>query len=250
MNPDTPDPGSTADILGSPAYLRTTYGPERAPQSSYPLYLARWLMETVYGRTGSLLDVGCGRGDYLDVFSQLGFSVAGVDISPAAPSLAPHHTVKVADLNSESLPFPADSFDFLFSKSVIEHTHQPVVLLTKACQALKPGGTAVIMTPSWRHTYWGAFYVDHTHVTPFTAPSLTDALGFAGFEVKSVIHFRQLPFLWRWPVLSPLVAAFAALRLPYRPMDAVPWPESVNKFIRFAREPMLLAVARRPAKEI
>ena len=243
------DNGPTDPILSSSAYLQTTYSATRAPKGGYPLELARWLLESVYGRTGSLLDFGCGRGDLLDAFSQVGFSVAGVDISPAAPGFSPGHDVRIANLDTEPLPFEPGAFDFLFSKSVIEHTRHPLVHLTKARDALKPGGVAVIMTPSWTHTYWGPFYIDHTHVTPFTLPSLTDALGYAGFEVLSAVHFLQLPFVWRRPWLHPVMMALGRLPLPYRPMHRVSWPEPFNKLIRFAREPMLLAVARRPLQE-
>jgi hypothetical protein len=59
--------------------------------------------------------------------------------------------------------------------------------------------------------------------------------------------FRQLPFLWRYPLLEPAVAAAATLPLPYRPLDRAPWPARVNTFIRFAKEVMLLGTARRPS---
>jgi SAM-dependent methyltransferase len=143
------------------------------------------------------------------------------------------------------LPFEPGSFDFVFSKSVVEHLHHPVRLLAKALEALKPGGIAVIMTPSWAHTYWGPFYIDHTHVTPFTGPSLLDAMTLAGFASVEVSHFYQLPFLWRYPFLKPLSWAIASLPLPYRPYKAAPWPEGFNKLIRFSKEVMLLAVGRR-----
>ena len=39
--------------------------------------------------------------------------------------------------------------------------------------------------------------------------------------------------------------ALGRLPLPYRPMHRVSWPEPFNKLIRFAREPMLLAVGDR-----
>ena len=140
------------------------------------------------------------------------------------------------------MPFPTSSFDFVFSKSVIEHLHSPSVLLSKAVAALRPGGMAVIMTPSWAHTYWGPFYMDHTHVTPFTATSLSAALQIAGFKQVDVSYFYQLPFLWRYPFLKPIAWTIASLPLPYRPYQTAPWQESCNKLIRFSKEVMLLGV--------
>lgn len=243
-------PCSTGDgsVLENPAYLETTYSPERAPYGPYPGQLAKHLAERYFGQPGRLLDIGCGRGEYLHAFSALGYRTTGVDISPAAAALAgPGMHVVRADLETEPLPFPEGSFDCVFSKSVVEHLRSPVTMLAKARAALAPGGTAVIMTPSWVHTHWGPFYIDHTHVTPFTAPSLTDAMTLAGFVEVRTVHFHQLPFLWRMPALRPAIRLLAALPLPFRPlMPEAPWPDGLNKLIRFANEVMLLAVGRRP----
>jgi len=234
-------------VLTASTYLDVTYSPTRAPYGKYPYLLAQWLLEHAYKKPGRLLDLGCGRGEHLAAFAQLGFDVAGVDISPRAVELAEGYQVKVADLERDSLPFPVNSFDFVFSKSVIEHMRYPTGLLSSALEALRPGGTAVIMTPSWAHTYWGPFYIDHTHVTPFTAPSLADAFALVGFENVKASHFYQLPFLWRYPFLKPVVWTMAALPLPYRPYQSAPWPDGLNKMLRFSKEVMLLAIGKKPS---
>ena len=240
--------GEATSVMEDAAYLDLTYSEERAAHGPYPGLLAAWLAKTYLPASGSLLDVGCGRGDYLSAFSDLGYQVAGTDISPGAPAFSPGHQVLIANLDLEPMPYPRESFDIVLSKSVIEHTRTPGVLLKKAFDALRPGGTAIIMTPSWSHTYWGPFYCDHTHVTPFTALSLNDALTLAGFHDVDVQHFIQLPFLWRYPILKPLIHLIRKLPIPFRPHMRAPWPEGMNKFIRFSNEVMLLAVAKKPKK--
>jgi len=235
-----------SSVMEDAAYLNVTYSEERAAQGPYPAQLAKWLADSFLPPNGSLLDVGCGRGDYLTAFSDLGYKVAGTDISPGAPGFSPDHQVLTANLDLDPLPFPPESFDIVFSKSVIEHTRTPVVLLKKAYDALRPGGTAIVMTPSWRHTYWGPFYCDHTHVTPFTAISLDDAMSLAGFEMVDVQHFLQLPVVWRYPILKPISQFLRMLPIPFRPHTNAPWPEEMNKFIRFSNEVMLLAIAHKP----
>ena len=242
------DNQNTSSVMQDAAYLDLTYSEDRAAHGPYPAKLATWLAKNYLPSSGSLLDVGCGRGDFLDAFSDLGYKVAGIDISPGAPAHSPEHDVKIADLNQEPLPFPQASFDIIFSKSVIEHTRTPGILLKKSFDALKPGGIAIIMTPSWTHTYWGPFYCDHTHVTPFTAPSLDDALTLAGFIDIDVQHFFQLPFLWRHPLLKPVIHMLRKLPIPFRPHNKAPWPENLNKLIRFSNEVMLLAIARKPER--
>jgi SAM-dependent methyltransferase len=236
---------SRARLLADAAYLDLTYSEERAPRGSYPSLLAAHLHDRVLGRAGRLLDLGCGRGEHLEAFARLGHEVVGIDISERAKELAAPFPVHVADLERDPLPVEPGVFDFAFSKSVVEHMREPVALLAAAHDALRPGGVAVVMTPSWEHTHWGPFYVDHTHVTPFTAPGLADALSLAGFAQVRVDHFRQLPVLWRRPWLRPAVGALARLPVSYRPYRQASWPDGVNKLIRFSKEVMLLAVARK-----
>lgn len=238
-------PFSKNDALTGRNYLDITYAPTRAPYGDYPYLLAKWLLGNVYKKPGRLLDFGCGRGEHLTAFSNLGFDVAGVDVSGRAKELAENFRVEVIDPTSDSFPFLPNSFDFVFSKSVVEHMHEPTQLLSKAFQVLHPGGIAVIMTPSWAHTYWGPFYIDHTHVTPFTLPSLSDALAIVGFESVSSSYFYQLPFLWRYPFLKPIVWALAALPIPYRPYQSAPWPDGLNKLVRFSKEVMLLGIGKK-----
>ena len=235
--------------LQKDTYLKVVYSEERRPTGPYDGQLAQYLLQNVYGETGSLLDIGCGRGDMLRGFSDAGFEVKGVDISPEVSAYCDPIEARVADLEHDLLPYPSGTFDFVFSKSVVEHMRNPMPMLESSFDALKPGGKAVIMTPSWVHHASGPFYLDYTHVTPFTAPSLDDAMRFAGFEDVDVTHFRQLPFLWRHPSLFLAVWLFSKLPLPYEPMYrmSVKWPSGFNKLIRFSKEAMLLGVGRKPS---
>jgi SAM-dependent methyltransferase len=238
---------STDTSQATPDYLELTYSEDRLPPSDYPSLLSAWLMQNAFRRTGSLLDVGCGRGDYLKTFASLGFEVTGVDSAPSAREMAPGIPVKVANIE-EGLPFADASFDYIFSKSNIEHLQQPGRMLHECFLVIRPGGLAVVMTPSWRHQ-WRVFYEDYTHVSPFTLNGLTDALTLAGFSGVEVRLFWQLPFLWKRPWLFPLTRGLALLPLRYRPWDRAPWPESINKLIRFSKEVMLLGLARKAAAE-
>ncbi|HWY61198.1 MAG TPA: class I SAM-dependent methyltransferase [Rhizomicrobium sp.] len=235
-----------APILHDGRYLSLTYDEKRLPKTAYPRRLAAYLTKSFLAPRGRLLDVGSGRGDFLEAFMGQGLQVAGVDISPAAPGLAPNHDVRVADLEREAMPFDKDSFDFAFSKSVLEHTRAPLKLLAEIKSTLKSGGVVIIMVPAWETGYKGSFYIDHTHITPFTLPSLEDAMQLAGFELVHSQLFWQLPFVWRRPWLLPLLWVIRMLPLPYRPMQKTNWPDSVNKIIWFSKEAMLLCVGRKP----
>lgn len=243
------EPSHDAALL-DPAYLDVTYSAERAPASDYPTLLARHLQQHWYGGTGRILDFGSGRGDALRAFSSLGFDAVGADVSPRAAEMAEGFDVAIVDPETSRLPFPDASFKYVFSKSVVEHMSRPLDLAREAQRVLEPGGIAVIMTPSWQHNAWGPFYIDHTHVTPFTAPSLKDLMTLAGFDDVASVHFHQLPFLWERPRLQPVPWLIRRLPLRYRPYnEQARWPEGVNKLIRFSNEVMLLARGQKAARD-
>lgn len=233
---------SDNSLCGNPRYLKVTYDPRRCPVNEYPYLLAQYLARNAFGPPGRLLDLGCGRGDHLAAFAAHGFDVVGVDLSASDHG---YRTI-VADLEEDEICHETGGVDYVFSKSVIEHLRHPDRLLESAFKTLRPGGRAVIMTPSWEYNYWGPFYVDHSHVTPFTACSLATALEIAGFEGIQVTYFHQLPFVWKYPVLRVIPALLRWLPVPYRPFRPAPWPEAVNKLIRFSKEVMLLGTAAKP----
>ena len=234
------------NALNSKEYLRVTYSKERAPYGPYPFQLAGYMCSNYYKHSGRILDIGCGRGDFLQAFSDFGLEPSGVDISPAALEYGHGFDVKILNLEKEDL-LCEKKFDFVFSKSVVEHMHNPIALAQSAYHNLKDGGTAIIMTPSWAHNYKSSFYIDHTHVTPFTKPSLKDLLEVGGFKDVKVHYFYQLPYLWKYPSLKFISKLVSFLPIPYAPLNEVPWKTSnkVNKFVRFSKEVMLLAVAKK-----
>jgi SAM-dependent methyltransferase len=242
---DAPREKYEESVFENQEYLEVIYNEKRRPKTDYPAKLAVHIRDKWYGGTGKLLDIGCGRGDNLKAFSEVGFSVAGVDLSPLSIEACRPHPVRVANLEMDKLPYRTASFEYVFSKSVIEHLHNPTLLLKEANRILTPGGTAVIMTPSWIHNRWGPFYLDYTHVTPFTLPSLRDAMNIAGFTNVRVLHFRQLPFLWRYRWMEPVFSALALVPIPYYPMYDINLPLSLNKIIRFSKEVMLLGVGNK-----
>jgi hypothetical protein len=85
------------------------------------------------------------------------------------------------------------------------------------------------------------FYIDHTHVTLFTLPSLRDALLMSGFKDVKVVYFTQLPFVWGRPKLDYIMRFFAQIPFPYAPVQDLTLLQSINKFVRFSKETMLLA---------
>lgn len=232
-------------VFSNKAYIEKVYSNERRPKTDYPSKFANHLKDNYFKGTGSLVDVGCGRGDMVHALSDVGFSATGVDLSPTSKEFCKPHPFKICDLANDNLPFEDNSFNYIFSKSVIEHIRDPMPMIKETYRVMKEGGTSVILTPSWLHISWGPFYLDHTHVTPWTKPSLRDAMQMAGYKDVKVYHFYQLPFLWKYPWMKPIPKLIQKLPFRYKPMYDVRLPAKLNTFLRFSNEVMLLAVGKK-----
>ncbi len=214
-------------------YLDVRYNERERPYTDYPSKLTQYLTEEYLRgyRGANLLDLGCGRGEFLHGFAELGFRVTGFDRSrPEQPRFS--EPVVVGDYQQSGLPFADGEFSVLFNKSVFEHVRDISPLLRECHRVMAPGGRLVSLVPDWK-AQWRHFYDDWTHVRPFTLTGLNECIQSHGFEVRAAKRFRQLPWLWERPYLSPLSDAAALLPSAFKR----------SKFVRFSKEWMLLVVA-------
>ena len=213
-------------------YLEVTYGHKEF--TSYPSQLAKHLFEKYDLKSKSkILDLGCGRGEFLRGFIDCGMQGYGFDMSDSAKNLCHDAEIKVGDLN-ERLPYDDNFFDVIYSKSVIEHLYYPEKITIEANRILKPGGLIITMCPNWEY-FIKDFWDDFTHRCPFTKNSLMEVHKYAGFRDVEVSNFIQLPIIWKYEFLKPLT--FLARNLI---------PDKIkmkSKFIRFSKEIMLIATA-------
>jgi SAM-dependent methyltransferase len=221
-------------------YVQVTY---KDSNLIYPLKLCTFLIKKYKIKKGSkILDIGCGNGVIAKAFNILGMDVYGLDISSSGEKNFEPNKFLIHDLSKKNYPFDDNFFDFIFSKSVVEHMNEPDILIDESFRMLKNRGDLICMTPSWKHSYKEAFYIDHTHVTAFTRYSLETACSLSGF-ISKCEYFYQLPLIWKYPILNLFRFIIEKLPLPYKPFDNFPWPNEINKTIRFSKEAMLLCKA-------
>ena len=75
------------NLFSQKNYIDFLYSSNYRPKSDYPLKLANHLLENFILKKDRLIDLGCGRGDMLKAFSQVGLEVEGVDLSPSSLEL-------------------------------------------------------------------------------------------------------------------------------------------------------------------
>ncbi len=98
--------------------------------------------------SGSLLEIGCNRGMYLQNYN--GGERFGIDLSSSV--LGHAHTEKPMSLavaDAERLCFREASFDNILCSEVLEHCLHPQDIFNEIASALKPGGHALLTTPNY-----------------------------------------------------------------------------------------------------
>jgi SAM-dependent methyltransferase len=117
--------------------------------------------EWLSGRRGTavrLLDVGCGRGQFVkDLTSLLGRAGAlpgspvGLDLIESTPNVfgeVDGFEFVRQDIDGSALPFEDAAFDLVTSNHVIEHIFETEMLMRELRRVVKPDGLAVVSAPN------------------------------------------------------------------------------------------------------
>lgn len=221
-------------------YVEVVYNEADRPLTDYPQKLASYLFDR-FGiqQRDKLLDIGCGRAEFLKGFIRRGVSGYAVDQSELAKKYCPEAELRKSDIENEGIPYPDDFFDVVYSKSVIEHFYYPERLVTEMFRVLKPGGLAITLCPAWEYNY-RIYFEDYSHRTPFMLESLRDIQIIHGFENVAVEFFRQLPSTWHGA--KPVATVLAEMTRLLAPVVL----KKKSKWIRFSKEVMLLSSSIKP----
>jgi len=203
--------------------------------NTYPEKLCQYVSDRFFKTGGKLLDLGCNKGTHFRKFESLGFDCYGVDIRKDIES----DKVSICNIEKDKLPFDKNTFDFVWSKSVIEHVSNADNLLNEVYRVLKPGGVCVLMTPDWE-SQMSHFWEDYTHVKAWTGKSLANALRMKGFDAVCE-KFYQLPFIWKNPQLKIIPRILSVCPQSWKWKDKSMSNGKDRKLIRFSKEQMLLA---------
>ncbi|HSB75892.1 MAG TPA: methionine biosynthesis protein MetW [Terriglobales bacterium] len=152
----------------------------------------------------NVLDLGCGRGEFLELMRENGIPAQGVETGKDALLLCRDKGLSVseADLLSYLQAMADESAGGMFSSQVIEHmppaAQMQFTRLTH--QKLRPGSPLVIETinPECVYALCRNYYLDPTHVRPVHPEMLAfvlRSLGFSNVEIKysSPVSDRQVP---------------------------------------------------------
>ena len=212
---------------------------EREHQDSYVRRRGRMLCDTVCqimkrANRGRILDVGCGRGYFLDLCSRKGLDCFGVEPqNDFLPTLESRFPGRIAHGRYHKDMFPSGTFDVITFVQVLEHIPDPVKPLAIARHHLKSGGLLVVEVPSvnaphfllYRCTGVQQFIrpprgVLRSHVNYFSPRTLSRSATNAGFTKETMITGR-----WRHKYSGPLhfIARFVDPMLNLLRMGGILW---------------------------
>ena len=139
-----------------------------------------------------VLDLGCGRGEWLEILGEHGKVASGVDLNTCMVDLCRERNLPVtlADAIDHLRAMPDAGCGAITAFHFIEHLPFPVLVgfLRECRRVVQPGGVVIFETPNPYNVLVGSgyFYHDFTHQRPLPPKStqfLVEQLGFARAEI-------------------------------------------------------------------
>lgn len=176
----------------------------------YSLRVRSWVRE--FGRTGRVLEIGCGSGWMLKAFHDYGWEAVGLERTEEEAKFASSITgLRVLSGGLDSLKIEP-KYDLILMFNLLEHVADPRDLLRQSSYLLKEEGTIILSMhnlASWQARITGRhwFHLDvPRHLFHFSPQSLANTLELEGLEfIRSrFVSLAHDPYGWLQSLLNYL----------------------------------------------
>jgi SAM-dependent methyltransferase len=162
----------------------------------------RRMRRALGGKAGSVLEIGCARGEFVEFLVSRGWRAAGLEMDTDSARAARMRGIAVREGAFEDASFgPGERYDCIVLSYVLEHLPSPRAALVKIRGLLSDSGIAVISIPnyeSWDRKifgrYWHGFDVPR-HFYFFTRDIVRRYARETGFVLESV-RYSAVPNDW------------------------------------------------------
>jgi len=143
------------------------------------------------------IDLGCGRGEWLELIKESGFDGHGVDLDDGMLAACREHCLSVAtqDAISALKALPDESQIIVSGFHIVEHIQFSDLqfLVQEALRVLKPAGLLILETPNPENITVGTvdFYLDPSHQRPIPPLLLSFLPEYYGFARVKVIRLQE-----------------------------------------------------------
>lgn len=156
----------------------------------------------------SAIDLGCGRGEWLELLREHGINARGVDLDRSM--LQACHELDLPAVEGDAIDHLRGLGDG--SQSIVSGFHiaehlpfdSLKILVAEALRVLKPGGLLILETPNPENVVVGTknFYMDPTHLQPIPPELLAFLIEHQGFSRCKVVRLHEAPDLLSRPEIS------------------------------------------------
>ncbi len=197
-------------------------GTRSAIKERQRVYLPRLRQANLGTVERPILDIGAGRGEFLELMAEEGLVASAVDINPKMAAMCEEAGLRcvVGDALGVLASYPDASLGAVTGFHVIEHLpfKTMVRLMDEALRALVPGGLLILETPNPANILTASrwFYLDPTHRNPLPGELVAMIAEARGFPYPEILPLH--PMSERFPGTDRLLAA-ALDRVFYGPQD-------------------------------
>ncbi|WP_461594721.1 class I SAM-dependent methyltransferase [Thiomonas sp.] len=149
----------------------------------------------------SVLDLGCGRGEWLELTGEAGFKAHGVDLDEGMLAACRERglSVETQDAIAALHQIPDESLMIVSGFHIAEHISFDALqeIVKEALRVLKPAGLLILETPNPENLIVGTsnFYLDPTHQRPLPPLLLSFLPEHAGFSRTKILRLQESPDL-------------------------------------------------------
>ncbi|TDU43529.1 methyltransferase family protein [Gelidibacter sediminis] len=154
------------------------------------------LIESVVPESKSLLDVGCGTGDFLKVASKAGWKVSGIEPNVHARLIANKKTDEAVYDSEHLFKFESEYFDVITLWHVLEHLPNLEEHMAVFNKLLKNNGTLIIAVPNYNSydaslykEFWAAYDVPR-HLWHFSRNAIKTLATTFDFQVVKTVPMK------------------------------------------------------------
>lgn len=150
-----------------------------------------------------VIEIGCGRGDYLSILNQLPVKAFGLEYAESSVAYCVRNGMQVRKgfVEDSSFRIPEMPFDAFFIMNFLEHLPDPNAVLLGIRSNLSVGGMGIIEVPNFdmivRKNIFSEFITDHLFY--FTRDTLSTLLNLNGFDVVECTE------IWQEYIISAVV---------------------------------------------
>ena len=174
------------------------------PVGTFYFTAKKRLLDMLMTGKGTVLDIGCGSGQYSNHLAEAGFNVTGADIEKQEKT--GKAAFIVLDLEKQKLP---KKFDYILAMDVLEHIADDSSALSNASEMLSDKGKLVLVVPALPFLY-GAHDINCGHKRRYSKSELIKKLKSAGLKCDRI-------FYWNFPaVFSAAISKMLGVSQPYR----------------------------------